>query len=106
MPTSSDLSRDSYAPPLDRAAPASLARRAFDAVAETLAAPSVNREAIRRAAVRYGAAARDLAMPAEEMVDALRALVQRSLASREPSLYTELATSVSWWAVHGYHRAD
>lgn len=81
-------------------------RRAIDDVADALCATPLSLDAVRRAAVRYGHVARDLALGPEEMHAALRALVRRHATGRPPAVRAELEASLAWWAVHGYHRAD
>jgi hypothetical protein len=108
MPTPSE--RPAAPPFADPASDAAPRRRALDAptgaVADALLAVPLSLDAVRRAAVRYGHAARDLALPPEEMSAALRGLVRRCAARRPAGVRAELEASVAWWAVHGYHRAD
>lgn len=94
---------DPFAGPAPDALPR---RRAIDAVADALSAVPLSLDAVRRAAVRYGHVARDLALAPEEMHAALRALVRRHADRRPPAVRAQLEASVAWWAVHGYHRAD
>lgn len=77
-----------------------------EAIAATLSAPTLSLEALRRAVVRYGSAARDLALAPEEMLAGLMPFLRRRLESFAPARRAELEASVQWWAIHGYHRAD
>lgn len=86
--------------------PANRLRRAIDAVTETFCAATPSREAVRDAAVRYGSAARALALAPEDMAAALHAQLRRCTARHSAALRAELEASVGWWAIHGYHRAD
>jgi hypothetical protein len=110
MPIPSDRPDDVRRPsaPLDRApadAP-SRPRRALEALADALCAAAPSREAVRDAAVRYGTAARALALAPDDMAAALGALLRRCAPRHAPALRAELEASVPWWAIHGYHRAD
>jgi hypothetical protein len=81
-------------------------RRATDAVIQALSAPRLSQDALRRAVVRYGTVARDLALDPTEMLAALGPLVTRCIASLAPDEQAQVASWVQWWAIHGYHRAD
>lgn len=81
-------------------------RRALATVADALGAAPLSMDAVRDAAVRYGSAARVLAIGPDELVDGVRALLRRHAARHAPAVRAELETSVPWWAIHGYHRAD
>lgn len=95
-----------------------MARRAVEAVVQTLSAPAYTLDAVRRAVVRYGRVARELALAPEEMLAPLIPAVRRSIAgraelpadrrpdARPPAAPAELESWVQWWAIHGYHRAD
>jgi hypothetical protein len=63
-------------------------------------------DAVRDAAVRYGGAARAVALAPDEMAAALGALLRRCTERHAPGMRAELEASVPWWAAHGYHRAD
>jgi hypothetical protein len=110
MSISSDRSDDprrSDAPvPLATDAGSRGQRRALAAVADALCAKTLSMDAVRDAAVRYGSAARVLALAPDEMAGALRALLRRCTERHAPSVRAELEASVPWWAIHGYHRAD
>lgn len=117
MPLSSDRPSSTRRPdaPADRApddpalpvgVPGGRLRRAIDAVADALSDATPSMEAVRDAAVRYGSAARALALAPDEMVTALHALLRRYAARHPAAVRAELEASVAWWAVHGYHRAD
>jgi hypothetical protein len=82
------------------------ARRAVDAIAQALSEPRLSQDALRRAVVRYGTVARDLALDPTEMLAALVPVVRRSIARLAPGEQAELQACVQWWAIHGYHRAD
>jgi hypothetical protein len=75
-------------------------------LAEVLCAARPPMDAVRDAAVRYGSAARAVALAPEAMTGAIGALLRRCAARHAPALRAELEASVAWWAVHGYHRAD
>jgi hypothetical protein len=81
-------------------------RHALARLADALCAAGPSREAVREAAVRYGSAARALALAPDEMVAALHALLRRCAARHAPAVRAELETSAAWWAAHGYYRAD
>ena len=83
------------------------ARRAAEAVVQTLSAPRLSLEALRLAVVRYGRLARELALGPDEMLGTLVPAVRHSLATRaDAAPHAELESWVEWWAIHGYHRAD
>jgi hypothetical protein len=83
------------------------ARRAAEAVVQTLSAPRLSLEALRLAVVRYGRLARELALGPDEMLGTLVPAVRHSLATRpDVAPHAELESWVEWWAIHGYHRAD
>lgn len=85
----------------------STARRAAEAVAQTLSAPRLSLEALRQSVVRYGRLARELAVGPDEMLGALVPTVRHTLATHpEAARRPELESWVQWWAIHGYHRAD
>lgn len=79
-------------------------RRAADAIIQALAAPALSLDALRRAVVRYGHVARDLALAPDEMIAALGPVLRRCVRPELPG--PELRRLVQWWAIHGYHRAD
>lgn len=81
-------------------------RRASEAVAQALAAPQLSLDALRRAVIRYGAVARELALEPTEMLAALVPYVRRGASRLAPGQRDELQSWVQWWAIHGYHRAD
>ncbi len=81
-------------------------RRALEALGDALCAATPSMEAVRDAAVRYGTAARALALAPDDMSAALGALLRRCAPRHAPALRAELEASVPWWAIHGYHRAD
>lgn len=76
------------------------------AVREALRTFPKSREAVRVAAVRYGAAARALGAGAAELSDAIEDALAPALAQFPAATADELRTQVAWWAAHGYHRAD
>ena len=82
------------------------ARRAVDAIVQALCEPRLSQDALRRAVVRYGALARDLALDPTEMLAALAPVVRRCAARFAPTEQARLQSWVQWWAIHGYHRAD
>ena len=82
------------------------AARLMTGLAAALSAATPSMDALRDAAVRYGSAARALAIGPDEMAGALSAILRRCIARHAPALRAELETSVPWWAIHGYHRAD
>jgi hypothetical protein len=82
------------------------ARRAVDAIVQALCEPRLSQDALRRAVVRYGAVARDLALDPTEMLTALAPIVRRCAARFAPPEQAQLQSWVQWWAIHGYHRAD
>lgn len=84
---------------------ASSVRRAADAVIQALAEPRLSLEALRQAVIRYGRAAREVALAPDEMLGALVPQLRRLLAAHLPDR-PELESWVEWWAIHGYHRAD
>jgi hypothetical protein len=86
--------------------PSRAVRRAADAVIQALCAPRLSHDALRRAVVRYGTVARDLALDPTEMLAALGPLVTRCVARLAPDEQAQVASWVQWWAIHGYHRAD
>ena len=94
--------------PLAAAAEAvpSAARRAVDAIVQALCEPRLSQDALRRAVVRYGSVARDLALDPTEMLAALAPIVRRCAVRFAPPEQAELQSWVQWWAIHGYHRAD
>jgi hypothetical protein len=63
-------------------------------------------DAVRDAAVRYGSAARAVALAPDDMAAAIGALLRRCTTAHAPAVRAELQASVPWWAIHGYHRAD
>jgi hypothetical protein len=75
-------------------------------VADAVCAATLSMDAVRDAAVRYGTAARALALAPDDMAAALRALLRRCAERHAPAVRAELEASVPWWAIHGYHRAD
>jgi hypothetical protein len=81
-------------------------RRALELLADALCAARPSMGAVRDAAVRYGGAAREVALAPDEMTVALGALLRRCAARHAPAMRAELEASVPWWAAHGYHRAD
>ena len=84
----------------------SAARRAVDAIVQALCEPRLSQDALRRAVVRYGSVARDLALDPTEMLAALAPIVRRCAARSAPPEQAQLQSWVQWWAIHGYHRAD
>ena len=109
MPIPSDRSDAPRGPraPAERA-PDALPRawRPLEVLADALCAATPSMEAVRDAAVRYGTAARALALAPDDMAAALGALLRRCAPRHAPALRAELEASVPWWAIHGYHRAD
>ena len=93
----------SFAPAAD---PRSAARQLADGVVQVLSAPRVSLEALRGAVVRYGRAARELAIAADDAVAALLQLVGRSLEAMPGAVRADLVAHLQWWTIHGYHRAD
>ena len=91
---------------VDAAADLGAARPAAEAVVQALAAPRLSRDTLRRAVIRYGAVARDLALDPTEMLAALSPAVRRGVERLAPGEQAEGQSSVEWWAIHGYHRAD
>jgi len=81
-------------------------RRAADAVIQALSAPRLSHDALRRAVVRYGAVARDLALDPTDMLAALVPIVARCIDRLAPDERTQVESWVQWWAIHGYHRVD
>ena len=81
-------------------------RRVLATVADALCAAPLSMDAVRDAAVRYGSAARALALAPDDLVDGVRALLRRYADRLAPAVRAELETSLPWWAIHGYHRAD
>ena len=61
---------------------------------------------LRAAVVRFAADARAQATPAEEMLAMLKREAWRSLGTATPGVRAEILRHISWWAVHGYFRAD
>ncbi len=113
MPASTERSDSpcSAGPAADRAADVAAdlglrPRHALARLADALCAAAPSRERVREAAVRYGAAARALALAPDEMVASLRVLLRRCAPRHAPAVRAELETSAAWWAAHGYHRAD
>jgi hypothetical protein len=84
----------------------SAARRAVDAIVQALCEPRLSQDSLRRAVVRYGSLARDLALDPTEMLAALAPVVRRCAARFAPPEQARLQSWVQWWAIHGYHRAD
>ena len=84
----------------------SAARRAVDAIVQALCEPRLSQDALRRAVVRYGTVARDLALDPTEMLAALVPVVRRCAARLAPPEQAQLQSWVQWWAIHGYHRVE
>ena len=61
---------------------------------------------LRAAVVRFAREARLHATPAEEMLATLKREAWRSLGAATPGVRAEILRHISWWAVHGYFRAD
>ena len=61
---------------------------------------------LREAVVRFAEEARTRAVPTEEMLTALRREAWRALGTAAPGVRAEILRHISWWAVHGYFRAD
>ena len=80
-------------------------RRAADAVIQALGAPQLSQDLLRRAVVRYGAVARDVALDPTEMLASLAPVVRRGIAQLAPGEQAAVQSWVQWWAIHGYHRA-
>lgn len=80
--------------------------RAADAVVAVLCAPRLSHDALRRAVVRYGRLARDVALEPTEMLASLAPRVRASLERAAPAERDQVQGWVQWWAIHGYHRAD
>ena len=85
---------------------ASRPRRALARLADALCAATPSMDAVRDAAVRYGSAARAVALAPDDMAAAIGALLRRCTTAHAPAVRAELQASVPWWAIHGYHRAD
>ena len=86
--------------------PAGRPRHALAGLADVLCAATPSMDAVRDAAVRYGTAARAVALAPDEMSAAIAALLRRCAERHAPAVRAELQASVPWWAIHGYHRAD
>jgi hypothetical protein len=84
----------------------SAARRAVEAIVHALCQPRLSQDALRRAVVRYGSVARDLALDPTEMLAALAPVVRRCAVRFAPPEQARLQSWVQWWAIHGYHRTD
>jgi hypothetical protein len=80
--------------------------RAADAVVQVLCAPRFSHDALRRAVVRYGRLARDVALDPTEMLASLAPRVRACLERAAPAEREQVQGWVQWWAIHGYHRAD
>jgi hypothetical protein len=80
--------------------------RAADAVVQALCAPRLSHDALRRAVVRYGRLARDVALDPTEMLAPLAPRVRACLDRVAPAERDHVQGWVQWWAIHGYHRAD
>jgi hypothetical protein len=80
--------------------------RAADAVVQVLCTPRFSPDALRRAVVRYGRLARDVALDPTEMLASLSPRVRACLDRIAPAEREQLQGWVQWWAIHGYHRAD
>jgi hypothetical protein len=63
-------------------------------------------EPLRAAVVGFARRSRDEALQLEETLGALRFRLRTLLDRLAAGARDELMTSVQWWAVHGYHRAD
>ena len=79
---------------------------AVDAVLQTLRAPVVSLDLLRRAVVRYGGMARDQALQLEDMLGMLTRSIRDVIEALPGPRRAEVLAFVQWWAVHGYHRAD
>jgi hypothetical protein len=80
--------------------------RAADAVVHVLCAPRFSHDALRRAVIRYGRLARDLALDPTEMLASLAPRVRACADRLAPAERDQVQGWVQWWAIHGYHRAD
>ncbi|MDF1504171.1 hypothetical protein [Roseisolibacter sp. H3M3-2] len=80
--------------------------RAADAVVQVLCAPRLSHDALRRAVIRYGRLARDVALDPTEMLGSLAPRVRACLDRVAPAEREQVQGWVQWWAIHGYHRAD
>jgi hypothetical protein len=105
MPEERHQTQPPFVPPTADAAHGAV-RRAVDAVVQALCEPRLSQDAVRRAVVRYGAVARDLALDPTEMLAAITPVVRRCVARLAPVEQAQLQSWVQWWAIHGYHRAD
>jgi hypothetical protein len=102
----SDAAPGLHRPATSATPPLSRTRRALVGLADALCAATPSMDTVRDAAVRYGTAARAVALAPEEMAGALQALLRRCAERHAPAVRAELEASVPWWAIHGYHRAD
>lgn len=80
--------------------------RAEDAVVRVLCAPHLSHDALRRAVIRYGRLARDLALDPTDMLASLAPRVRACMDRLAPPEREVVQGWVQWWAIHGYHRAD
>jgi hypothetical protein len=83
---------------------------AEDPLTEALAAAARSGEPfsqrLRSAVVLFAQEARARATPADEMLATLKREAWRALGSATPGVRAEILRHISWWAVHGYFRAD
>ena len=77
-----------------------------EALRDALCTSPVSRERLRAVVVRFAAAAREWAGAVEDVVAAVQREAKPYLERLPSDRRAELSTSMQWWAVHGFHRAD
>ena len=98
--------RSDHPSALAHAHPAVPTAGGLDAVERALLAPSFSAEALRRAVIRYGCAARETLSEPGEMLASLAPTVRRAMECLAPAQRAVVQRWVEWWAIHGWHRAD
>ena len=77
-----------------------------DALREVLCAAEVSPERLRAVVVRFAATAREWAAAVDDVVLTVHREARPYLERLPTALRAELAASIQWWTVHGFHRAD
>ena len=77
-----------------------------DGLREAFCTSPVSPESVRTVIVRFAAAAREWAGAVEDVIAAIQREARPYLERLPSDRRAELSTSIAWWAVHGFHRAD
>jgi hypothetical protein len=77
-----------------------------DGLREVLSQARVCPERLRDVIVRFATAAREWAAAVDDVVLAVQREARPFLDRLPDARRVEIAASIQWWAVHGFHRGD